>query len=88
MCEGVKSALETCLCFDREIFVETCKARTRVALSINGLEEVTASSGGDSGPMSLPSDVLLKLVALSILPSYCLRLQGEGVGWWSHIRAP
>ena len=67
-------SLDECLTFDLQLFQETSLDRAKAALS----EE---KEGEDVGSVmdrlaSLPSDLMLKLTALSILPSHTLRIQG------------
>ena len=78
LCEQVLVKLEECLGFDLHLFEDACSERVHVILTTNQSE-----SGGDvsmaaDNQACLPCDLLLKVAALSILPSHCLRLQGTG----------
>lgn len=77
LCEGVINSLEECLNYDLQLFEDTCSERARVVLvgSKGGEEQKQAVVPLDS-LACLPSGLLLKFSALSILPSHSLRLQG------------
>ncbi len=81
LCEQVVHNLEECLGYDLQLFQDTCQSRAEAALAGSLLQ--TEEGAGDVGTrsmvdglMCLSSDLVLKLAALSILPSHTLRIQG------------
>lgn len=74
LCEGVINCLDECLNYDLQVFEDTCSERALTAVKEGeGQERVVVPLDSLA---CLPSDLLLKLSALSILPSHSLRLQG------------
>eukprot|EP00731_Ephydatia_muelleri_P016254 Em0009g678a len=71
-CQGVIQNLEDCLKSDLQLYELTCIERVHTVLS-----EQDADTPISDVQSCLPCDVLLKVSALSLLPSHTLRLQGS-----------
>ena len=73
LCERVIELLEDCLNYDEQLFeeqsIEIAKAAQSDSTELTLMTEMAV----------LPSDLLLKLTAMSMLPPYSLRLQGGEV---------
>lgn len=72
--QKVESDVTECLQYNLQLLQER--------LSSKSIEEVSSFASIDSGvQLLLPCDLLLKLVALTMLTSHSLRLQGKGMFW-------
>lgn len=69
LCEETLDSFKECLHYDLQTFKEN--SEKRISSILSGEHPDTSSA-----EVLLPPDVLLKLVALSILPSHCLRQLG------------
>ena len=77
LCQETLDSFKQCLEYDLQTFKEDSDSRISRILSAEGPD--TASTTNE---ILLPPDVLLKLTALSILPSHSLRVLGKaGMRW-------
>ena len=74
LCDQVVSRLAACLDYDFILYQESCSDKVQSGL---GLEEGRSRHPGINNLACFSDDVLLKLTAMSILPSYSLRSLGQ-----------